>query len=285
MKAILQFIVSVSLSLIALHASAAPIPYFEDFEGYASGDTAVTNFTEVATGAWTIVAPSYSGKAYQDAISVFSSGVGIVAGENSSAGISFPDIASSSFLISTTFRIDSLTVTGADVNNTATIGLFARGADAIPASSNADRYHVSYFLDDDGLGHVTGRLWLREVNVFFGDSLNEVSAASLPITFGDIYQLTLSGAATGGSIAFTAMLTNVTTSSSISVSDTDGANLLTGSNFGYFNHVRVEDGGTVSLNADFDAFTVAVPEPATGILLVAAYAALFVRRRHRGTWT
>jgi hypothetical protein len=253
--------------LFAVQASAAPVPYFEDFETYATGDTAVTNFTEAAASAWGIVSPSYSGKAYENSSSVFSSGVGIATVEISTSGISFPDLASSSFSISTSFRIDTLTLAGADINNTATIGLFARSATAIPSG---DRYHVSYFLDDDGLGHATGRLWLREVNVFFGDSLNELSISSLPVTLGDIYKLTLSGSATGGSLALTATLTDTTTGSSISVSDTDGANLLTGSNFGYYNHVRVEDGGTVSLNADFDAFNAAVPEPSSAVFLFAA---------------
>jgi hypothetical protein len=41
---------------------------------------------------------------------------------------------------------------------------------------------------------------------------------------------------------------------SISVSATDTANTLGGSFFGYFNNVRVKDGGTVTVNADFDDF-------------------------------
>jgi len=42
---------------------------------------------------------------------------------------------------------------------------------------------------------------------------------------------------------------------SISVSATDSANILGGSFFGYFNNVRVKDGGTVALNGDFDNFS------------------------------
>ena len=49
-------------------------------------------------------------------------------------------------------------------------------------------------------------------------------------------------------------LTDTTTATSISVSATDDANILGGSFFGYFNNVRVKDGGTVALNADFDDF-------------------------------
>ena len=63
-------------SLLALNSFAATPPYSETFEGYATGNTAVTNFTEVSTGAWTIVSPSISGKGYEDAISAFSSGTG-----------------------------------------------------------------------------------------------------------------------------------------------------------------------------------------------------------------
>ena len=60
----------------------------------------------------------------------------------------------------------------------------------------------------------------------------------------------------GGSLKLKARLTDTTSSSAIMVLDTDSANILGGSFFGYFNHVRVEDGGTVAINADFDDFTV-----------------------------
>lgn len=283
MKTLFFSALTFCLSLVAHNSFAATPPYSDNFEGYAAGDTAVANFTEVSTSAWTIASPSFSGKAYQNAIGVFSAGVGVAVAENSSAGIDFPLLASSSFALSTEFSIDTFTNTGSDVNNTGTIGMFARGTDATPASSSSDRYQVSYFLDDDGSGHATGRLWLREVNLFFGDSLNEVSTTSLPITIGDVYKLTLAGTASGGSLSLTATLTDTTTSSSISVSDTDATNLLTGSHFGYFNHVRVEDGGSVSLNADFDNFSM-VPEPGAAILVLFGWGfcfGTFARPRNR----
>ncbi len=261
---------AVALCFVPQFAGAAVAPYFENFEGYAVGDTAVTNFTELSTSAWIIVSPSIVGKGYENGMSVTSPGVGVATGQNASSAIAFPALASSSFSMSTLFRIDSLTLTGSDPQNAATVGLFARSVDALPASTNADRYQVSYFLDDDGLGHATGRLWLREQNLFFGDSLNELSVASLPIVFGDTYKMTLEGIQSGASVTLTATLTNTASTSSISVSDTDGSNLVTGSNFGYFNHVRVLAGGTVGLNADFDNFSMAVPEPSTvGFLLIA----------------
>ena len=73
--------------VVASSGFAATPPYLEDFESYAVGDTAVTNFTEVNTPVWTIVSPSISGKGYQDAISVSLGGSG-VNGQNSSSGIS-----------------------------------------------------------------------------------------------------------------------------------------------------------------------------------------------------
>ena len=125
----------------------------------------------------------------------------------------------------------------------------------MPASSGGDRYRVSYFLDDDDLGHPTGKLYLTEHNLFFGDSLNALSTATLPITVGDIYMFTLEGRIVGSSLVLRARLTDTTTSMSISVSATDTANILGGSFFGYFNNVRVKDGGTVTVNADFDDFS------------------------------
>lgn len=257
--------------------SAATSPYYEDFEGYATGDTAVTNFTEMAPAAWTIVSPGFSGKAYENAISVTSSGIGVAAGENSSAVVSLPGLSAASYSVSTSFRIDTLTLTGADPKNTATIGLTAQAADATPAASGADRYQVSYYLDDDGSGHPTGRLYLTERNMFFGDSLNELSTGTLPVILGDIYTLTLTGIVSSGTLTLTATLVNTTTSGSISVSDIDSANLLGGSYFGYFNHVRVEDGGTVALNADFDHFSVVPEPPATAFTMVGAIAICLVR--------
>jgi len=247
--------------LSLLRAGAATPPYVEDFESYAPGDTPVTNFTEVDSDRWTIVTPSFSGQAYQNDISVFSPGIGMSAGENSSALVEFPTLAASNFYLASSFRIDSLILDGADPNNTAFIGLVARGADDSLASSGGDRYQVSYYLDDDGLGHPTARLYLSEHNLFFGDSLNKLSAAALPVTLGDVYTMILEGKVVGSTLKLRGTLIDTSTSTAIAVVGTDSANLLGGSFFGYFNNVRVEDGGTVALNADFDDFTVGRRRP------------------------
>lgn len=256
-----------AFNLLAASAGAANPPYSEDFESYAVGDTPVTNFTEADSATWTIVAPSFSGQAYQNEISVFSPGPGFVAGANSSAVVEFPRLATNPFYLVTSFVIDSLILEGDDPNNTATIGLVARAADSTPAFSGADRYEVCYFLDDDDLGHPTGRLYLTEHNLFFGDSLNELSAAALPVVVGHIYTLSFEGRMVGSSLKLKARLTDTTASTAIMVSDIDSANILGGSFFGYFNHVRVEDGGTVAINADFDDFTMLrrAPRPSGAI--------------------
>jgi hypothetical protein len=282
MKSLLLLALTLSLSLVALSGFAATPPYAEDFESYLVGNTAVANFTEVSTSAWTIVSPGIlSTRAYQDDISAVAPGTGAAA-TNSSAGISFPSLSSSSFTMATSFRIDTFTLTGSDVKNTGAISLFARGATDTPASSSTDRYQVYYFLDDDGLGagHTTGRLWLTELNLFNGDSLNELSASTLPVTPGNIYQFTLSGTASGGSLILSATLTDTTTSTSITVTDTDASNLLTGSNFGYFNGVYAEDGGSALLNADFDNFSM-LPEPGACILLLLGFGLCCATRRLR----
>ena len=103
----------------------------------------------------------------------------------------------------------------------------------MPASSGGDRYQVSYFLDDDDLGHPTGKLYLTEHNLFFGDSLNALSAGTLPVVVGDLYTFSVEGRVSGGSLLLRAKLTDTTTSHSISVSATDSANVLGGSFFGY----------------------------------------------------
>ena len=82
----------------------------------------------------------------------------------------------------------------------------------------------------------------------------ELSTTALPIIESDIYKFSFEGRVIGGSLKLRATLTDTTTSTTIMVSDTDSSNILGGSFFGYFNNVRVEDGGTVTLNADFDDF-------------------------------
>ena len=129
----------------ALVAQAATVPYSESFDGYATGDTAVTNFTEMDTSAWTISSPGILGKSYEDAMSVFSPGPGFAAGQAASSAIDFPSLVGSTFTLTTLFRINTLMLTGSDPSNTATVGLIARSADATPASSGADRYQLSYF--------------------------------------------------------------------------------------------------------------------------------------------
>ncbi|MCC6124660.1 MAG: hypothetical protein IT426_06850 [Pirellulales bacterium] len=259
-------------------SQAATVPYSESFEGYAVGDTAVANFTEMSTSAWTIVSPGISGKSYENALSVFSPGIGVAAGQAASSAIEFPSLASSTFTLHTRFRLDSLTLTGSYPGNTATVGLIARSADATPASTSADRYQLSYFLDDDDAGHATGRLWLREDNLFFGSSFDAVSSSSLPVTIGDTYMLSLTGTQSGGSITLVGTLTNETASGSISVSATDSANLLAGSYFGYLDHAYVNAGGTTAVHVAFDDFA-AVPEPSIPMLLVAGFAAASI-----GVW-
>ncbi len=106
-----------------------------------------------------------------------------------------------------------------------------------------------------GLGHPTRKPYLTEYNLFFGDNLNKLSRASLPVALGDIYTLSFEGRVVVGSLKLRATLTDTTTSSAITVSGTDSSNILGGSFFGYFNNVRVEGGGTVALNADFDDFS------------------------------
>ena len=106
-------IIICTLSSSVATCAAAPTPYFEDFDSYVVGDTPVANFTEVDSTTWTIVAPSFSGQAYQNEISVFSPGPGFAAGENASAVVGFPGLAASGFSISTSFVIDELILMGA----------------------------------------------------------------------------------------------------------------------------------------------------------------------------
>lgn len=269
-----------ALSSFVATCGAATPPYSENFNAYVTGDTPVTNFTEVSTFDWTIVS-SFSGNAYQNAISATVPGIGFAAGTASSAEIDFPSLATSAFTISTSFRIDTLTATSVDPSGNAFIGLVARAADGTVASSSADRYQVSYYLDG-ATGIPAGKLYLTERNLFFGDGLGgALSTGTLPIVLGDIYTLTLTGTPSGGSLAVSATLTDTTSSSSITVAATDSANILTGSFFGYLDAVRVQDGGTTAINVDFDNFSAAVPEPTTVVLFMLGCAALAARRLRR----
>jgi hypothetical protein len=241
---------------------AATTPYFENFDGYALGDTPVADFTELSTADWTIVSPSISGQGYQNAIGQTVPGPGWAAGQASSSAIDLPSLASSAFSISTTFRIDSLTTTSVDPSGFAYIGLAARAADGIYASTGADRYQVSYYLDGaTGFPPIpAGKLYLTEKHLGFGDGLvGTLSTGTLAIVLGDTYSLTLTGTPSGGSLDVSATLTDLTTSGSISVAETDSGTILGGSFFGYLDSVRVQDGGTTAINVDFDNFSASVP--------------------------
>ena len=266
-------------SFVATCGAATP-PYSENFNAYLTGDTPVTNFTEVSTFDWTIVS-SFSGQAYQNVISVTAPGSGISVVTNSSAEIDFPSLATSAFIISTSFRIDTFTATSVHPNGHAFIGLVGRATSGTVASSSGDRYQVSYYLDGV-TGIPAGKLYLTESNLFFGDGLGgALSAGTLAIVLGDIYTLSLTGTPSGGSLAVSATLTNTTSSSSITVAATDSANILTGSFFGYLDSVRAQDGGTTAINVDFDDFSAAVPEPATAVLFMLGCAALAACRLRR----
>jgi hypothetical protein len=267
-------------------SGAATTPYFESFEGYALGDTAVTNFTELSTADWTIVSPSISGQGYQNAIGQTVSGPGFAAGQASSSAIDLPSLASSAFSTSTSFRIDSLTATSVDPSGFAYVGLAARATDNIYASTGADRYQVSYYLDGaTGFPSIpAGKLYLTEINSSFGDGLGgAISTGTLAIVLGDTYTLTLTGTPSGGSLDVSATLTDLNTSSSISLAATDSANILGGSFFGYMDSVRVQDGGTTAINVDFDNFSASVPEPATGVLFLFACAAFAARQLRKAS--
>lgn len=170
-----------------------------------------------------------------------------------------------------------------DASGHAFVGLVARAVDGTVASSGADRYEVSYYLDGT-TGRPAGKLYLTERNLFFGDGLGGVlSAGTLAIVPGDIYSLTLSGTPSGGSLAVSATLTNTTSSSSITVAATDSANILSGSFFGYSDSVRVQDGGTTAINVNFDSFSAAVPEPTAVVLFMFTCAALAARRLRKNS--
>jgi hypothetical protein len=85
--------------------------------------------------------------------------------------------------------------------------------------------------------------------------LNPLSSGTLPVVIGRLYMFTLEGRISGSSLLLSSKLTDKSTATSISVSATDDENILGGSFFGYFNNVRVKDGGTVTLNTDFDDFS------------------------------
>ncbi len=275
MKKLLLFAL---LALVACTSRSASVPYFESFDSYATGDTPVTNFSEFTGADWTIVS-SFSGNAYQNVLSASAGGIGVSAGQSASAAIDFPSLASSGFLIFTSFRIDSLTTTSVNPNGNAFVGLVARATDGFYPATGADRYEVSYYLDGS-TSVPTGKLFLTEKNASFGDSLGgALSSGTLPVVLGDIYSFTFNGVVSGGSLDVTATLTDVTASTSISVAATDSANVLAGTFFGYSNGVRVQDGGTTAMNVDFDNFAAAVPEPGVATLFMIS-AILFACRRH-----
>lgn len=250
--------------------AAAP-PYFEDFEGYAEGPASVANLSTLPTGdKWEIVGSSYSGKALRNRVALLSGGS--AGALRSSAALEFPDLASSAFHMSTTFRVD---VAAGAAGNFVSVGMAARATGN--ALADVEGYHLSYILDGT-LDRPTGRLFLRETHfsVPASTNLNWWSASALPVTLGDVYQMELAGTPTGETLALRALLTNLTSGGSLMLSTIDEANILTGPHFGYLNRTEVVINGRAFLTVDMDQLSVQIPEPSGAALGLTYFCALMI---------
>lgn len=157
------------------------------------------------------------------------------------------------FIMSTDFNVNSFATDGS--NRSTTIGFGALGSSANFSSG-------AYFLTDffwDALSSVdTGKVRIVEFDSSQNGAVLATSSSAISIDSNDNYRLTLKSIVDGGQLELTMTAENLTEDESASV--TANGSVLTGGHFGYRN-AFAESGA--ALNAEFDNFSVAIPEPAT----------------------
>ena len=256
--------------------SAAAAPFSEDFnDGVANG------FVEF-NGGWSVEDADGAGPG----AGVYRHSAGLTGptplGSTRaiySSAVNLDNVAGSAFTLSTTFRLDELSVIGLSGGNQITVGFGALGL-----ASNFGATTTYYAAEVLLLGPDAGQLRISQFNGF-GPPADPIAAGAsgVPINANGstVYQLTLDGSyGLGGELTLRLTLSNGITSGSVEGID---ATPLAGNFFGFRNSVQAgAPANQVSLDMNYDNFQV-IPEPGVGTLLmlggVLASGARFARRR------
>lgn len=253
-------------ALVPTLAIAAPITadYFENFNSYATGNTAVTNFTETNTSAYTIVQGSVGDNQYRG---TFSSSSG---GASGSAAVEVTNVVGTSFRVRTNMTLAALTSASGATTNMG-LGLFGTVADFSNTSSPNSQYRLLYTT----FGSNAGKLTLTRGSATTGLTGTLSSASTLAVEVGKLLTLTADISYSGSTLNIAGTLTDGTNTITINGQD---ASPLTGQFFGYRTAIN-STGGAVSESADYDNFEITIPEPGSLGLLVACGVVSLCRRR------
>lgn len=248
-------------------ALAAPITadYFENFNSYATGNTAVNNFSETNTAAYTIVQGSVGDNQYRG---VFTSTSG---GASGSAAVEVTNVVGASFRVRTDMTLAALTSASGATTNLG-MGLFGTVADFSNTTSPNSQYRLLYTT----FGSNAGKLTLTRGSATTGLTGTLSSTGTLAVEVGKLLTLTADVSYSGSTLNIAGTLTDGITTITINAQD---ASPLTGQFFGYRTAIN-STGGTVSETADYDNFEITIPEPGSvGLLLACGLVSLSRRRR------
>ncbi len=251
---------------ISMRASAAPIvlPYAETFDSYAVGNTAVNNFTESNTAAYTIVNNGVSGDNQYHASISSASGAG-----NGSAGVQITNAVGNAFHIQTDIIVRTFTAPTGSTTNLG-LGLFGDTADF----SAGNQYRLLYTTANPTAGNI-GKLTLTKTSGSgLGGTLSSTSAIAVAV--GAILTLSADISYTGSTLNINGSLTDGVNTITLAATDTSP---LVGQFFGYRTAVNAA-GGTATEAADYDNFSV-VPEPGATSVIMAVGLFAFGRRARR----
>jgi hypothetical protein len=273
-------------------AQAATVPYTETFDSFAIGDTTPidnsgANWVETNSSQWSIVGGGLSGSG-PATDRVYRAASGALVGSTSNirstvqvAGLGGAPTSASNFVVSTDFRLNTASVTGGTAASDIRIGLGALGA----TSDFAGGAGGAFYLADVAVASTNtmpavGQFRIVEIaatNTFLASD----TSSGIAINNTDLYQLQLTGTYVGSSLNLSLVLRNLTQGTSSSPLSVTDATPLTGNVFGYRNRVAGGTGVTATLDATFDNFSVAIPEPGTVGVAVLGAAGLLARRSRR----
>jgi hypothetical protein len=255
-------------------ASAATLPYSNNFDSATLGTTLPSDFIESVGAAGSVanynIITSGGGRALQANLSASNNSTTTGTAANVSAAVQFPGAAGSDFVVSTDFVLDNFnTAAGASTLN---FGLAAAGSVANFSSGN--QYRLIYTV----FGGNSSRLAISE-----NGTIRATSTGTIAPTAGFSGTMTLTGVYSGGALDLTGTLVSGPTTLTVSFQDTTTP--FTGEYFGYRTALNALLGSTqtgpltASQDVTYDNFSVAVPEPTTAAAGGLMMLGLLARRR------
>lgn len=264
-----------ALLLVTSAAQAASIPYADNFDDDALGTTAPSEpapesgtFAEDVDASWSVIDQGDGDRAYGVDVSGDDSGVDRPLTSTLDFGSTFD--SDPTFRMSVDFNVNSYSDDG---NRSTAIGLGALG--------DANDFSGPYYLGHFFWAYPAKTEQIGKLGLFEGGAaeVDVVSDDSVDVDSNDHYRLTFEATPNGSELDLTLTIENLTKGQSAVVSATD-PNPVTGPYFGFRSALSSADSDS-SLDAEFDNFSVAIPEPATMLVVMLGGVSVMLRRSRK----